>query len=167
MFPSLVHLNKERPGMKYTKKATVYLAGKIGGLTLEQATVWRRTLKGTLKHLYNFIDPTDGLEKWVKPGEIIRTDAAPDYDQIFERDMANVFKCNILVANLLANDNLFGTPFELGVAFAQNTPIIIATRFKHPFHDCAYKIVTSTHGIYNELLRHHENLSGISTDLAT
>lgn len=151
--------------MKSIDKPVVYLSGKIGGLTLEQATLWRKTVSSALEHKFEFIDPTQGLNEWVKPGEVIRTVEAPNYEHIFERDMASVFQCDVLVANLLASNNLFGTPFELGVAFAQAKPIIIASRDKHPFYDCAYRLVSSVYGIYSELLNYHEKLSRVPTDV--
>lgn len=95
-------------------KKTIYLAGKMDGLTKEEAMTWRVKAKNKLQHLYNV--------------------NMPEYDYcegfanlMWDRDYFLLDQSDILLVNFdYEKDSPFlGTSIEIGRALYQRKPIII------------------------------------------
>lgn len=117
------------------RELSVYLAGPINGLTIEEATGWRNHI---INYFFNdpvhFFNPMKGKDHVVKSGEVItNTNLDPHFTKIFSAH--GIFSRDINMIN--ASDIVFahfphgapishGTMFEIGYAYA-NHKIIIAS----------------------------------------
>lgn len=97
-------------------KKTVYLAGKMDGLTKDEAMIWRLNARNKLKYLYDI------------------NVNMPEYDYcknfanlMWEKDYFLLDKSDILLVNFdYEKDSPFlGTSMEIGRAVYQRKPIII------------------------------------------
>lgn len=103
------------------KNTKVYLAGKMDGLTKDEAMLWRLRAKDKLKYLYD-------IESNV-----------PQYDYcegfpnlMWDKDYYLLDKSDIILANFdyEKNSPFLGTSMEIGRAFNQGKPIIIFSKQK-------------------------------------
>lgn len=119
-------------------KKKIYLAGKIHGISYEEATQWRNLCKRRLSSDYDLLDPMEGKEFLQESNNIpILTELSPL--NIFNQDIENVRRADIILANLNYLP-VFGTPFELGYAFAlgETKPLLLLgicsnEYYEHPF----------------------------------
>lgn len=121
------------------KRPIVYLAGRICGLPYKVATGWREELVQTFDYKFQFINPMEGCQALNIKKRIIHVNDNPTGEDIFVRSMQGVIHSDIVVANLL-DGVVFGTPVEVGVAWAMGKEIYIIHRASepyHPFYDAA------------------------------
>lgn len=112
------------------KKRTVYLAGPMEHVSLDNAAGWRNTAKALLSDHYETLDPCRRLHNYEKRY----------MKRIFELDLRDIRECDIVLVNL--NDpklakhgtamEVFYASYVLGkpvVAFKEEADII------HPFFE--------------------------------
>lgn len=95
-------------------KKTIYLAGKMDGLTKEEAMTWRLKTKKKLQYLYNVNMPEyDCCEGFA--------------NLMWDRDYFLLDQSDILLVNFdyEKNSPFLGTSMEIGRALYQRKPIII------------------------------------------
>lgn len=115
----------------------VYLAGPIRGLTIKSAKEWRIDFeKWVLKETYrnaniDIINPMRNIIWAGEPDDIITADTATTTggicnNQIVHRDMADVARCDVLVADLSREGwPAVGTYCEITYAYTLDKPIVI------------------------------------------
>lgn len=107
--------------------ANVYLAGPIEGCTEEERNSWRNDIKNSLllSDITSF-SPDDA-----------QIENRADEHEIFHKDLFQIRQCDIVLVNLEhMNKKSFGTPFEMGYAYAMNKLIVVVARedqLYHPF----------------------------------
>ena len=115
---------------------TVYLAGPIAGRTYRQATEWR--IEATGKLPFEVFDPMRGKsnpgdDRPITPDQLMGMSA----EEVFDRDMDDVFEADIMLANMEGFAGSVGTPFEWGVAYARRQHLVVynlpANIAGHPF----------------------------------
>lgn len=122
------------------KSPTVYLAGRISGISYTQATTWRNKTQAFLeKQGFKVLNPMRGKES-LSDSEAIPLPKQPENPAldpltIFQRDVSDIEQSDILFARLDPGFSL-GTPWEIGFAFARYKRIILIvpeTLRYHPF----------------------------------
>ena len=114
---------------------TVYLAGRIAGLTPYEARSWRVTVAENMRQVgIKTLDPMRG-KTYLTEGVAIKNSAGDPAD-IFDRDMNDIYSADCVFANLAAG-TAFGTPVELGYAHGLDKDIVIFSpdedMLLHPF----------------------------------
>lgn len=140
---------------------TIYLAGKMSGITLNEAQQWRDDIIRKFRSAENYVfffDPTDGLELYIKDGDEKLTVLGPHLPQhlygpmeCFHRDLYMVDESDIVLANLNGDHwQSLGTIFEIGYAYAKGKRVIVIAgpddyAAKHPFITSHATIVKDIH----------------------
>ncbi len=113
---------------------TVYLAGPIEGVSLEEATKWRETATNFLnKEGIDTLDPTRRKKFHDQPysSNLAR--------KIVRMDMNDIQNSNVVLMNLKDRGagKAWGTICELMISVSNNktTIIVLEEGFKHPFID--------------------------------
>jgi nucleoside 2-deoxyribosyltransferase len=137
-------------GMTGLSKDTVYLAGGITGLSYEDATRWRNEVTEILSEFgYNILDPmrdNDFLHREVKIDCDINKHRGHNLssESIFAKDIQDIDNSSIIFARLDTAKG-FGTPFEIGYAYAKGKQIILIVpeaMVNHPFCSAADAVFT-------------------------
>lgn len=129
--------------MEESNKPTVYLAGRISGLTFADATGWRNYVTDLLEDEFEVLNPMAKpdlaiIEELTSPTEPVADSYHGELSaaNIFRADMEDVLNANFVIADL-AHGVVFGTPFEVGVAWYNGSTIVFVdpeNKFgKHPF----------------------------------
>jgi nucleoside 2-deoxyribosyltransferase len=124
--------NRNRDPNPYPAR-TVYLAGPITGLTYGKARhTWRRDFPMLLPDHIHCISPMRGAELMDRAGVI---KAGAEYESqhhienpkgIFTRDIQDVRRCDMVVANFLgAGVPSIGTCVEFGAAYILQKPVVL------------------------------------------
>lgn len=140
------------------KTLTIYLAGRMSGVSIEKTISWRRYFATLLEEekgiTISLLDPTKDMEfqgntKTVLTPQSFTEIPVQSAAAIFERDIAMVRQCDIIVCHMIEDDwKSIGTCFELGYGYALNKSIIVVTdegsyAHQHPFIDrAAVKLAT-------------------------
>lgn len=117
-------------------KPTVYLAGPIRGLTVEEASDWRDTMTYQLERVgIRALSPMRYKAFLLHEGPILNE--YPDHPMgtakgITTRDRFDVMRCDAVFANLLGDRPSVGTMIELGWADAYRKPIVAMWRDADP-----------------------------------
>ena len=116
----------------------IYTAGAIQGLNVGEAKSWRQTVTDYYRGKpVQILNPMSNLTKADLAQVTDKEDRITGaLDGQFKRDLEMVQNANLL---LVRHCKGFGTPFEMGYAFAAGTPIIgwdVPKDFTHPFLDC-------------------------------
>jgi len=115
----------------------LYLAGRIAGLSYEEAMAWREKVAKELAGDFEIISPMRG-KSYLSKEEAIKASypntICSGSKAIYQRDRFDVLRCDIVLANL-EHGFACGTLVEIGMADAWNKLIIlIAPRPEtHPF----------------------------------
>lgn len=123
-----------------------YLSGVISGVTLSQSAGWRISVAERLAaEGWTVADPLRGSQAYRSPRKIIRPSEYPPDEPtmsdmaFFSRDLHDISKCDVLLANVLECDKAsIGTAFELawGAILPQCLVVIALTPkgpMDHPF----------------------------------
>lgn len=104
-------------------KGTVYLAGRIEGIKLRDAALWRRNVsKRLIKMGLETIDPMRDIACMNLQGEMeLLADLPENY--IFERDIRDLDRANYMIVKLDDYGSFVGTLCEIGYFYNQNKPI--------------------------------------------
>jgi nucleoside 2-deoxyribosyltransferase len=160
---------------KAPSHVTVYLAGPMECFLndeLPYSIKWRNEITGLFRQseqTFEVLDPNRGKTDGVR--YVKNSKNAFEYNKhcVFVRDLEDVNRSNIVIANLSSGKVSFGTTFELGYAHAHSIPIIVIldgesdnTSFlNHPFSECAIAICYSldeavgiTEFMFDEKRRH-------------
>jgi nucleoside 2-deoxyribosyltransferase len=113
---------------------TVYLAGPIEGVSLEEATKWRETATNFFfKHKIPTLDPTRRKKFHDQPYS--RNLA----NKIVRMDLNDICESNVILMNLKDRGagKAWGTICELILAYNEGKTIVVVLEegFKHPFVD--------------------------------
>ena len=118
-------------------KTTVYLAGGITGLTIEEATEWRKLARDLFttfgeKHFTCFL-PTDHYSSFISSSNVNER-AAMDYD-LYRLRCSDVMLIN------MNNPESLGTMAEISLAYALRIPMVAYADKKivnkiHPWQEC-------------------------------
>lgn len=117
-------------------KPSVYLAGPMTGLTMEEASAWREEVRARLKHKWTVISPTDirysgeydgpdgsltapSIEELERLPEHLRPGALVTMDEFFV-DRSEFVLVNLLGATVAS----IGTMWEMGYAWAKGKKIV-------------------------------------------
>ena len=94
-------------------KKTIYLSGRVNGLTYNEAMTWRKQLKNKLITDFNCYMPE------------YQTDVSQN--EIWDHNYYMIDKSDILVVNFDYDNTIpfLGTSIEIGRAYYQRKPIII------------------------------------------
>lgn len=138
---------------------TIYLAGKMSGISLEEAQGWRNEVMSRFRMsngLVFFFDPTEGLGQYIKQNDKL-TVLGPNLPQhlysameCFQRDLYMVDEADIVIANLKGDHwQSLGTIFEIGYAYSRGKRVIVIAdpedyAAKHPFITSHATIVNNT-----------------------
>lgn len=118
----------------------VYLAGRIEGLTFEQAADWRNLAAARFDEegidCYNPCDHVPlALRNGIITTENVRAMGGFRADEIFAQDVFHLQNCNVFLVNL--NNPRIGTLIELGIAYTLQLTIVgfggSPDLRKHPF----------------------------------
>ena len=103
-------------------KQTIYLAGRITGLSYEEATLWRKEVAFVLKDKYRILDPMRDKEELIGVKDIgVNIEGVGlSNKEIFNRDVSDINKSDIILVNLLTG-HTFGTAWEIGYTWGTNT----------------------------------------------
>lgn len=117
-----------------------YLAGRISGLSWNEASEWR-DLMVRFCYTVNWYNPLDKIRA-LEGVERINTceTGTMSNEDIFKTDTLSILMSSFIVANLLPGV-VFGTPFEIGYAWGNGISVILITREEHPFYSCADVVV--------------------------
>lgn len=105
----------------------VYLAGPIEGCTDEERLSWREKASYALteKHIESYSPKEDCIK------------SRADEHMIFYKDIYQVDRADVILVNIQAkNIKSFGTPFEMGYAYAKGKLIVMVCnedQLYHPF----------------------------------
>lgn len=130
-----------------SKDVSVYLAGPINGVILEEALEWRNEVRQILAEIgVSVYDPMAGKEKVVPSGAVINdTRNDPNHplhyilkpDALFHRDTMNIRDSKFMLVNLNNPTGSIGTPWEMGFAYGLGKTVIVVTQdpaiVNHPF----------------------------------
>jgi nucleoside 2-deoxyribosyltransferase len=113
---------------------TVYLAGPIEGVSLEEATKWRETATSFLNRKgINTLDPTRRKKFHDQP---YSNNLAK---KIVRMDLNDIVESDLVLMNLKdrGNGKAWGTICELILAYNEGKTIVVVLEegFKHPFVD--------------------------------
>ena len=118
---------------------TLYLAGKISGLSYYDAVDWRDHVERQLmEYPVVCFSPLRGNSSLSKE-TVIEPDTIPQNttsQELYERDIADIKRADIVLAYLPHLDS-FGTAFELGQAKALDKFSILVVKGKNQFHPYA------------------------------
>ena len=118
-------------------KPKVYLAGKMEGLTWEEASGWRRDLMRYSLSGFEVLDPMRGKNRhaWAGP----KTSVFFHHDAIITRDLNDIERSDVVIAHF--NTGVIhgvGTFIELGTCIPLRKPVILiiapeSALRQHPF----------------------------------
>ena len=111
----------------------IYLAGRVTGLTPEQANEWRVEFTGKVSGYFECINPLRNQINWFEKNTIISKEDKKNRPMsrrsIIKRDMQDIQKCDILVAN---GDAERGTTMEIFYAgYVLHIPVFVFNCEKH------------------------------------
>jgi len=114
---------------------TVYLAGSIEGIPLEEATKWRETATNFFnQHYIKTLDPTRRKKFHDQPYSINLA------KRIVKSDIDDIREASVVLMNLKdrGQGKAWGTICELMIAQGHLKTIIVVLEegFQHPFLDC-------------------------------
>jgi nucleoside 2-deoxyribosyltransferase len=112
---------------------SIYLCGKISGISYDDATIWRKEIARLLSPYFFVLDPMRGKESLAaggplplarsnyKVGGVLTSSAA-----IVARDLTDVRRADLLIVHFGSMENTgFFTAYEMGMATALGKPIIV------------------------------------------
>jgi nucleoside 2-deoxyribosyltransferase len=120
-------------------KPRIYLAGPISGLSFDEATAWRLQVNAALSPRIEVADPMRGKDALKGDAKLadgynihpLMTDKA-----IFERDLQDVMRADLLLVNLLAAKQVSqGTLYEIAWAYLLRKPTVIVMERRGNLHD--------------------------------
>lgn len=134
---------------------TVYLAGGMTGLSLEEANEWRRHIKDLIEDVaphVSIVNPIDHC--WfdsVEFGFITEREA-------MELDLYKLSKSELMIVNISSAPNSIGTNIEIGYAVAKGIPILALNESGiklHSWHkDLMHKVFTNMDDLIAYYVRH-------------
>lgn len=115
-----------------TFKATVYLAGPIGGLTWAEATDWRNNATELLRPM-RCLSPLRDMDGASLRGSCFTEDRAQEsnfdkvpFNKLFQRDYMDVHTCDAVFVNFIgAKKQSVGTICEIAWTYRQGKPMVV------------------------------------------
>jgi len=141
---------------------TIYLGGSIAGISYDQATIWRNRVRKLLTkdfQVFQILDPMRDKEH-LSDIELLDIDHTTRPEDIFNRDMSDIDKSDIILCNLMTKS--LGSLFENGYAYAKHKPVILVIDedyIGHPFLMTPSRYVTTD--IDKAVMYINTNLRGI------
>ena len=113
----------------------IYLAGGMTGLSIEDQTAWRRSVKTEISQYVK-----EGQVEFFDPTEYDMTDEFEGKEDIsaellsMKFDVRNLAESNLVICNISTNPFSVGTNIELGICHNTQIPVITYNPDNKPIH---------------------------------
>ena len=112
----------------------IYLAGGMTGLSIEDQTAWRRSVKTEISQYVK-----EGQIEFFDPTEYDMSDEFEEEDMSAELlsmkfDVRNLAESNLVICNISTNPFSVGTNIELGICHNTQIPVITYNPDNKPIH---------------------------------